>query len=113
MLNTHTHTRVRAHTHTHTHTWVKESVSIDIKMCQWLLPTGEYGGYWQWRGSNRVQGFPSGSVVKNSLLSNEGSILGSERSPGGGQGDPLQYSCLENPMDRGDWQAIVYVKLET
>ena len=109
MLNTHTHTRVR----THTHTWVKESVSIDIKMCQWLLPTGEYGGYWQWRGSNRVQGFPSGSAVKNSLLSNEGSILRSERSPGGGQGDPIQYSCLENPMDRGDWQAIVYVKLET
>ena len=30
-----------------------------------------------------------------------GLIPGSERSPGGGQGDPLQYSCLENPMDRG------------
>ena len=31
-----------------------------------------------------------------------------ERSPGGQQGYPLQYSCLENPMDRGDWQAIVH-----
>ena len=30
------------------------------------------------------------------------------RSPGGGHGNPLQYSCLENPMDRGVWQAIVH-----
>ena len=35
------------------------------------------------------------------------SILGSRRSPGGGHGNPLQYSCLENPMDRGAWQATV------
>ena len=32
----------------------------------------------------------------------------SGRSPGGGNGNPLQYSCLENPMDRGAWQAMVY-----
>ena len=32
---------------------------------------------------------------------------GSGRSPGGGHGNPLQYSCLENPMDRGAWRAIV------
>ena len=37
-----------------------------------------------------------------------GSIPGSGRSPGGGHGNPLQYSCLENPMDRGAWQATVY-----
>ena len=37
-----------------------------------------------------------------------GSILGSGRSPGGGNGNPLQYSCLENPMDRGAWWAIAY-----
>ena len=36
-----------------------------------------------------------------------GSVPGSGRSPGGGHGNPLQYSCLENPMDRGAWQAIV------
>ena len=35
------------------------------------------------------------------------SIPGSERSPGGGHGNPLQYSCLENLMDRGAWQATV------
>ena len=38
---------------------------------------------------------------------NTGSIAGSERSPGGRNGDPLHYSCLENPMDRGAWQATV------
>ena len=37
-----------------------------------------------------------------------GSIPGSGRSPGEGSGNPLQYSCLGNPMDRGAWQAIVH-----
>ena len=41
-------------------------------------------------------------------LRDVGSISGSERSPGGGHGNPLQYSCLENPMDRGAWQATVH-----
>ena len=36
------------------------------------------------------------------------SIPGSERSPGEGNGNPLHYSCLENPMDRGAWWAIVH-----
>ena len=37
-----------------------------------------------------------------------GSILGSERSPEEGNGNPLQYSCLENAMDRGNWHAILH-----
>ena len=37
-----------------------------------------------------------------------GSIPGSGRSPGGGNGYPLPYSCLENPMDRGTWRATVH-----
>ena len=37
-----------------------------------------------------------------------GSIPGSGRSPGGGHGNPYQYSCLENPMDRGVWWATVH-----
>ena len=37
-----------------------------------------------------------------------GSIPGLGRSPGGEQGNPLQYSCLENPMDRGAWRTTVY-----
>ena len=38
----------------------------------------------------------------------KGLIPGSGRSPGGGNGNPPQYSCLENPMDRGAWRATVY-----
>ena len=55
-------------------------------------------------------GFPSGSVVKTPPANAEdvGSIPGSGRSPGEGNGTPLQYSCLENPMDRGAWQATVH-----
>ena len=37
-----------------------------------------------------------------------GSIPGSRRSPGGGHGNPLQYSCLDNSMDRGAWQSTVH-----
>ena len=37
-----------------------------------------------------------------------GPIPGLQRNPGGGHGNPLQYSCLENPMDRGAWQAMVH-----
>ena len=41
-------------------------------------------------------------------ITDVGSIPGSGRSPGGGPGNPFQYSCLENLMDRGAWQATVY-----
>ena len=55
-------------------------------------------------------GFCSGSVVNNPPTNSGdmGSIPGSGRSLGGGNGNPLQYSCLENPMDRGAWRATVY-----
>ena len=59
---------------------------------------------------NLWQGFPGGSVVKN-LPANAGDtglIPGLGRSPGEGNGNPFWYSCLENPKDRGDWQAIVH-----
>ena len=59
------------------------------------------------------KGFPNGSVVKNSPanagdMRDMGLIPGSGRYPRGGNGNPLQYSCLENPMDRGARQAIVH-----
>ena len=41
-----------------------------------------------------------------------GSISGLGRSPGGGHSNPLQYSCLENPMDRGAWWATVHIGLQ-
>ena len=52
--------------------------------------------------------FPGDSVVKNlpANVGNLGLIPGSGRSPGEGNGNPLQYSCLGNPMDRGAWRAI-------
>ena len=59
-------------------------------------------------------GFPGGAVVKHCLpamqetIRDAGSIPGSGKSPGEGNGYPLWYSCLENPMDRGAWLATVY-----
>ena len=55
-------------------------------------------------------GFPGGSEVKASACNagDLGSIPGSGRSPGEGNGNPFQYSCLENPMDRGAWWATVH-----
>ena len=54
--------------------------------------------------------FPGGSAGKESTrnVGNLGLIPGLGRSSGGGSGNPLQYSCLENFMDRGPWQAIVH-----
>ena len=55
-------------------------------------------------------GFPGSSAGKESACSagDPGLLLGLGRSPGGGHGNPLQYSRLENPMDRGVWQAAVH-----
>ena len=57
-----------------------------------------------------VLGFPRGSDVKEYVCNagDLGSLPGSGRSPGEGNGNPLQYSCLENSMDRGAWRATVY-----
>ena len=60
-----------------------------------------------------MNGFPGGSVVKN-LLANAGDteavtlIPGLGRSLAGGNANLLRYSCLDNPMDRGAWQATVH-----
>ena len=59
------------------------------------------------------QGFPVALVVKNPLASvgdirDTGSIPGWGRSPGRGHDNPLQYSCLRNPIDKGAWQATVH-----
>ena len=56
------------------------------------------------------KGFPGGSVVKNppANAGNAILILGSKRSPGEGNGNPLQYPCLGNPVDRGSWGATVH-----
>ena len=57
-----------------------------------------------------ILGFPGGSEVKASAcnVGNLGSIPVSGRSPGEGNGNPLQYSCLKNPMDGGAWWATIH-----
>ena len=62
-------------------------------------------------------GFPAGSVVKNPPtkagdVRDVGSVPGLGRSPGEGNGNPLQDLCLENPMERGAWQAISLLGLK-
>ena len=61
-------------------------------------------------GSPCLRGFPLSSVCKESACSTGdlGLIPGSGRSPGEGNGNPLQYSCLEDPTDRGAWWATVH-----
>ena len=58
----------------------------------------------------KCRGFSGGSDGKESACNagDPGSIPGLGRSPGEGKGNPLQYSCLENPMDREDWWATVH-----
>ena len=55
-----------------------------------------------------IQGFPVAQLVKESAgnAGDLGSVPGLGRSPGGGVDNPLQYSCLENPTDKGAWQAL-------
>jgi len=57
-----------------------------------------------------VLDFPGGSAIKNPLanVGDMGSIPGLGRSPGKGNDNPFQYSCLGNPMDRGAWLATVH-----
>ena len=69
---------------------------------------------------NDIYGFPGGTWVKNPPANagntgDRGSITGSGRSLGVGNGNPPQYSCLDNSMDRGTWQVTVHgvVKSQT
>ena len=69
-----------------------------------------YRGLWGWVSSislfvNSINGLPWWVMGKETACNAgvAGSIHGSGRYPGGGHGNPLQYSCLENPMDRGAW----------
>ena len=65
----------------------------------------------EWRSAGeKLMLLKKGSAVKVSTCSarDTGSVPGSGRSPEGGKGNPLQCSCLENPMDRGAWQAAAH-----
>ena len=68
-----------------------------------------------YQGTNPTMGFPGGSDGKESACNAEdaGLIPGLGRSPGEGNGNSLQYSCLENPMDRGAWRAAAHVVMKS
>ena len=74
-------------------------------------------GVWMNEGGLCFSGFPGGSDGKASACNagDLGSIPGLGRSPGEGNGNPLWYSCLENPKDEGAWKATVYgvAKIQT
>ena len=81
-------------------------ISINTQAC--LSTLSDFKSYYK---SN--QGFPGGPVVKNLPVNAgdtraAGQIPGLGRFRGVGNGNPLQYSCLENSMDRGGWQATVH-----
>ena len=89
--------------------WCARSTNNNNQLLRWwnsinTLPCELHRGK-----TSRDDGFPGGLRAKESACSagDLGSIPGSGRSPGEGNGSPLQYSCLENPMDRGAWQAAV------
>ena len=68
-----------------------------------------FSSSWYFLVWNTASSFPDGLVDKESVC-NAGDLVfpGSGRSPGEGNGNPLQYSCLGNPMDRGAWRAMVH-----
>ena len=78
--------------------------NIYVFQSLFLIINVTYGSLWS---------FPGGTSGKEPTcqcrrLGDMGSILGLERSPGGGHGNPLQYSHLENPMDRRAWWVLVH-----
>ena len=85
---------------------------ITFPCLPWLPgSSGTRFSFFQW-GPVANEGFPGGSVVKNppANAGDAGSVPGSGSSPGGGNGHPLQHSCLENPMDRGaPWATVTGV----
>ena len=76
------------------------------KILYWII------SFIQSTGIDKDDSFPGCSVIKNPSANtgdtgDRGSILGLRRSPGGGNGNPLQYSCQDKPMDRGTWKSTV------
>ena len=85
----------------------------------WRIPWTDEPGRLQsielQRAGHDFGGFPDGLDGKESAcnVGDPGSVPGLGRSPGGGYGNPLQYSCLENLMDRGVWRATVHAVAES
>ena len=80
--------------------YVKHMKILDTEhvLCKWIQTL------------KAILGFPGGSAINNQPANagDVGLILALGSSPGEGNGNPVQYSCLENPLDRGAWQATVH-----
>ena len=93
-------------------------MATHFSILDWRIPWTEEPGGLQSMGSQRswtklsntLPLSPGGSAVKEYICNtgDSGLIPGWERFPGEGNGNPLQYSCLENPMNRGDWWTTVH-----
>ena len=89
---------------------------LRVKQCKWQYEIKKIEKRNKKHNKGRIcifSGFPGGSVVKNPPDNvgdtlDVGLIPGLGRCSGGGNGNPLQYSCLENSMDRGAWWATVH-----
>ena len=80
---------------------------LEFQTCRQIMPTDVFQNIFKIGRSVAKEAFPGGSVDKESTCNagDAGSIPGSGRSSREGNGNPLQYSCLGNPMVRGTWQA--------
>ena len=85
---------------------------LDVLFCILILILSDYIVLYCMDIFRFIFTFPSGSVVKNLASAGDeedgGSVPGSGRSPGEGNGNPLQCSCLGNPINRGAWWATVH-----
>ena len=89
-------------------------IIFSLQFCPVRQGMRGYTGWWSNGTITLVPGFPGGTLVAENLPASGGDggdlglIPGSGRSPGGGHDNPLRYSCLENPMDRGAWRATIH-----
>ena len=86
----------------------ESTISIHVSPSNNFLKNGIFSVFCTWDLSSHlaleVKNLPANAGDAGDM----GLVLGSQRSPGGGHSNPLQYSWLENPMDRGAWQATVH-----
>ena len=106
---------IHTHTHTNTHIWELPTLAQSVESAYNAYSAGE-----KWKWSHSVVSYsltpwtvacqapPSMGFSRQEYWGDLSSIPGSVRSPGEGNGNPLQYSCLENPLDREAWQSAVH-----
>ena len=90
--------------HTTTHMDRLHSFTLRFK----IIDISQKNGQWPSQRFVEVALVVKNPPANTKDIRDPGSVPGSGRSPGGGLGNPLQYSCLENPMDRGAWRATVH-----